>query len=71
MLKCVVQDCDKVCYNQCAFRITPQRAEAIKQLNVVHKTVGNVDNVCSVCGKRFIDAKHQGKSVRLCGCHIE
>jgi hypothetical protein len=67
MLKCVVQNCQDTCYPQCFKRCTPQRAEAIKNLNIVHNSVGNV---CAKCGKGFIEGRHQGKTIKICGCRI-
>ena len=67
MLKCVVQNCEDTCFSQCYKRITPQRAEAIKNLGIVHNSV---DNVCAVCGKKFIEGKHQGKTIKICACRI-
>ena len=68
MLKCVVQNCENVCYIQCAFRITPQRAEAIKNLNISHT---EKSNVCAVCKREFIKAKRGGREVYICSCRVD
>lgn len=70
MLKCTV-NCGEVCYTQCHRRISPQRSEAIRQLGIVDKPVRNVGNVCSLCGRKFIEVKHQGRVMRMCSCHVE
>lgn len=61
-MKCTV-NCGEICYSPCPFRISPQRAEAIKSLFVSSA-------VCGKCGKVFIEARHQGKIIRICGCRV-
>ncbi len=68
MLKCVVKDCQDTCYPQCFKRVSPQRAEAIKNLNIVHNSV---DNVCNVCKKTFMQARRDGKMILICSCRVD
>ena len=68
MLKCVVQNCEDTCFRQCYKRISPQRAEAIKNLNISHT---EKSNVCAVCKREFIKAKRNNKELLICACRVE